>query len=381
VVASEKKGVPSTVLTGTIQNDMLKEYQAQKTWIAPPEPSLRLIVDTVKYCTERVPKWNTISISGYHIREAGSTAVQELAFTLANGMAYAQACIDAGMDVDAFAPRFSFFFNSHIDFFEEIAKFRAARRIWARKMRDKFHAKDHRSWLMRFHCQTAGCSLTSQQPYNNIVRSTTEALAAVIGGAQSLHVNSMDEVLALPTAKAAEVSLRTQQIIAHETGAPNTIDPLAGSYFVEALTNQMEEQAEEYFDKIDKLGGVLKGIEVGFFQQEIARAAFDYQIALEKRERIQVGVNEYITDEELPIDILRIDPAIEAEQASRLKALRARRDNAAVKRALDDLRDACKSDANTMYPILDAVRAYATLGEICDVFRDVYGEYQDPALF
>jgi len=382
IVAAERKGIPPEKLTGTIQNDMLKEFQAQKTWIVPPAPSLRLIVDIVEYCTQRVPRWNTISISGYHIREAGSTAVQELAFTLANGFAYVEACRERGLPVDSFAPRFSHFFNSHIDFFEEIAKFRAARRIWARTMRDKYGAQDPRSMLLRFHTQTAGCSLTAQQPYNNIIRSTSEAMAAVLGGTQSLHVNSMDEVLALPTEKAVEISLRTQQICAYEMGLANTIDPLGGSYFVETLTNQMEEQAHEYFAKIESLGGVVRGIEKGFFQQEIAQAAFAYQKRVETGERVIVGVNNFLTDEELPVEILRIPPEVELRQVEKHQAMKRARDQGRVAAMLDSLHKACRTErSNTMERVVDCVRAECTLQEICDVFRDVWGVYHDPALF
>ena len=382
IVSAEKKGVSPEVLAGTIQNDMLKEFQAQKTWIVPPEPSLRIIVDIVEYCTRHVPKWNTISISGYHIREAGSTALQELAFTLKNGFAYVEACQERGLDVDAFAPRFSHFFNSHIDFFEEIAKYRAARRIWAREMRDTYGAKNPRSMLMRFHTQTAGCSLTAQQPYNNIIRCTTEALAAVLGGTQSLHVNSMDEVMALPTEKAVEISLRTQQILAYETGVANTIDPLAGSYFVESLTNQMEEGAYEYFKKIDEMGGVVRGIEKGFFQQEIAQSAFADQERIESGKRIIVGVNDFVTEEELPIEILRIPQETEDQQVEAHRKYKSARNANEVGKALDELRATCKTPTgNTMEKVVECARADCTLQEICDVFREVWGEYHDPALF
>jgi methylmalonyl-CoA mutase N-terminal domain/subunit len=382
IATAEKQGVPAHKLRGTIQNDILKEYIAQKSWIFPPEPSMRLIVDTFEYGAKYVPLWNTISISGYHIREAGATAVQELAFTLADGFAYVEAGIARGLDVDEFAPRLSFFFNSHMDFFEEIAKFRAARRIWARYMKEKYGAKNPRSWLLRFHTQTAGCSLTAQQPENNIVRTAFEALAAVLGGTQSLHTNSMDEVLALPTEKAVTIALRTQQIIAHETGVVNTIDPLAGSYFVEALTNQMEAEAEEYFRKIEQLGGVIPAIEAGFFQQEIADAAYRYQQAVDKKERIIVGVNEYVDpDEKLDIEILYIDPKVEEEQVARLQRLRRERDNEQVERRLAALKDAARGTENLMPYILDAVRVYATLGEIIQVLKDVFGEYRERPIF
>ncbi|MGQ9532368.1 MAG: acyl-CoA mutase large subunit family protein [Desulfotomaculales bacterium] len=382
IATAEKQGVPAHKLRGTIQNDILKEYIAQKSWIFPPEPSMRLIVDTFEYGAKYVPLWNTISISGYHIREAGATAVQELAFTLADGFAYVEAGIARGLDVDEFAPRLSFFFNSHMDFFEEIAKFRAARRIWARYMKEKYGARNPRSWLLRFHTQTAGCSLTAQQPENNIVRTAFEALAAVLGGTQSLHTNSMDEVLALPTEKAVTIALRTQQIIAHETGVVNTIDPLAGSYFVEALTNQMEAEAEEYFRKIEQLGGVIPAIEAGFFQQEIADAAYRYQQAVDKKERIIVGVNEYVDpDEQLDIEILYIDPRVEEEQVARLQRLRRERDNQAVEARLAALKDAARGTENLMPYILDAVRVYATLGEIIQVLKDVFGEYRERPIF
>ncbi len=381
IVAAEKRGIPRHKLGGTIQNDILKEYIAQKEFLFPPWPSLRLVVDTIEFGSQEMPKWNTISISGYHIREAGSTAAQELAFTLADGFTYVEATIDRGLDVDSFAPRLSFFFNSHNDFFEEIGKFRAARRIWARAMREKYGAKDPRSWLLRFHTQTAGCSLTAQQPENNIVRTAIQALAAVLGGTQSLHTNSMDEALALPSAKAALVALRTQQVIAHESGVSNTIDPLAGSFFVEATTNRMEEEAEEYFRRIDALGGVVPAIEQGFFQREIAEAAFRYQMEIDEKRRIVVGVNEYAQEEPLTIPLLEIDEAGYNRQVKRLQEVRRTRDNREVKRTLAELRQAAKEDQNLMYPIIEAVRAYATLQEITDVFRDVFGEYQEPVYF
>ncbi len=381
IATAEKQGVPPHKLGGTIQNDILKEYIAQKSWIFPPEPSLRLITDIFAFAAQHVPKWNTVSISGYHIREAGSTAVQELAFTLADGFAYVEAGIAAGLDVDTFAPRLSFFFNSHMDFFEEIAKYRAARRIWARRMKEKYGAKDERSLLMRFHTQTAGCSLTAQQPENNIIRTAYEALAAVLGGTQSLHTNSMDEVLALPTEKAVRIALRTQQIIAEETGVANTIDPLAGSYFVEALTNQMEEECEKYFERIEAFGGVLPAIDAGFFQQEIADAAYRYQQEIEKKERIIVGVNEYVTDEELGIELLKIDPRIEEEQKARVRKVRETRDNIVCANRLEALRQAASGPDNLIPLILDAVRAYATEGEIIQVFRDVFGTYKEKPIF
>ncbi|MDQ0287699.1 methylmalonyl-CoA mutase N-terminal domain/subunit [Desulfofundulus luciae] len=382
IATGEKQGVRPEKLTGTIQNDILKEYIAQKSWIFPPEPSMRLITDIFAYASRHVPKWNTISISGYHIREAGSTAVQELAFTLADGFAYVEAGIKAGLNVDDFAPRLSFFFNAHIDFFEEIAKYRAARRIWARRMKEKYGAKDPRSWLLRFHTQTAGCSLTAQQPENNIVRTAYEALAAVLGGTQSLHTNSMDEVLALPTEKAVQIALRTQQILAYETGVANVIDPLAGSYYVEALTNKMEEEAEKYFEEIEKRGGVLACIEQNFFQQEIADAAYRYQRALDSKQRILVGVNEFVNpDEKLEIEILKIDPKIEQEQVARLQKLRRERDNIRVRETLEALRRACEGTENVIPYILDCVRAYATEGEIIQVMREVFGEYKEKPTF
>ncbi|MFC2048325.1 methylmalonyl-CoA mutase [Chloroflexota bacterium] len=382
LIAAEKQGVGWDKVGGTIQNDMLKEFIAQKTFMCPPEPSIRLISDTIEFGTRHVPRWNTISISGYHIREAGSTAVQELAFTLADGIAYVQDVIERKkLDVDAFAPRLSFFFNSHIDFFEEIAKFRAARRMWAKIMRDRFKAKNPRSWWMRFHGQTAGCSLAAQQPYNNVIRITTEALAAVLGGTQSLHTNSLDEVLALPSDFAVNIALRTQQILAEETGIINTIDPLAGSYFVEALTNKIEQQAWEYIEKIDKMGGMLAAIDKGFPQIEIANAAYSFQQQIDRGEKVVVGMNKYVREEEIPIETLKIDEKVEAEQIKRLKEIKRARDNRKVAQTLDSLRVACKSDQNVMPYVVEAVRAYATEQEICDVYREVFGEYRDPGFF
>ncbi|HXF48616.1 MAG TPA: methylmalonyl-CoA mutase family protein [Verrucomicrobiae bacterium] len=381
LAVAEKQGVPFTKLRGTLQNDILKEYIAQKEWIYPPRPSIRLITDMMAFCTKNVPKWNTISISGYHIREAGSTAVQELAFTLADGFAYVEAAIATGQNVDDFAPRLSFFFNAHIDFFEEIAKYRAARRIWARHMREKYKAKKEESWLLRFHTQTAGCSLTAQQPENNIVRTAYEALAGVLGGTQSLHTNSMDETWALPSEKAAFIALRTQQVLAYETGVPNVIDPLAGSYYVESLTDKMEEEAEKYFEEIERRGGVLKGIEEGYFQREIARAAYQYQQEIEKKERIIVGVNEFaLENEKIEIPILKIEPRVEREQCEAVAKVRARRDNARVRQTLDALKKAAAGTENTMPRILDCARAYATEGEICDALKEVFGEYTEPAI-
>lgn len=379
VAVGEKQGVRAEQLTGTLQNDILKEYIAQKEWIYPPEAGVKLVVDTVEYTTEHVPKYNPISISGYHIREAGSTALQELAFTIADGMTYVEACIERGLDVDAFAPRLSYFWNSHIDFFEEIAKFRASRRIWARLMREKYGATDPKSWLMRFHTQTAGVSLTAPQPENNIVRTALEALAAVLGGTQSLHTNSMDEVLALPTEKAVEIALRTQQIIAHETGVVNTIDPLGGSYFVESMTDRMEQGALDYFARIDEMGGVLAGIDQGFFQREIAEAAFRYQQQLESKEKIMVGVNDFITDAPNDLPILKIDPEVERAQIARVAELKSSRDGNRVQNALEGLEKASGRDENVMPYILEAVRAYATVGEISDAMKAVLGTYREPA--
>ena len=381
LVVAEKQGVASQKLTGTLQNDILKEYIAQKEWIYPPEPSLRLIIDMMSFCADHVPKWNTISISGYHIREAGATAAQELAFTLADGFCYVEAAIAAGMDVDTFAPRLSHFFNSHTDFFEEIAKYRAARRIWARHMREKYKAKDPRSWLMRFHTQTAGCSLTAQQPENNIVRTAFEALAGVLGGTQSLHTNSMDETLALPSEKAVKIALRTQQIIANETGVANVIDPLAGSYFVEKLTNEMEEEAEAYFDEIEKRGGVLNCIEEGYFQKEIARSAYIYQQEIEKKERIIVGVNDFVeTDEKIEIPLLIIDEKVAKDQLVSLNKIKSGRDNDRVKTTLTELKRVAEAGENHMPALIDCVKAYVTEEEITSTLREVYGEYVEPPM-
>jgi methylmalonyl-CoA mutase N-terminal domain/subunit len=380
IVAAEKRGIPMEKLGGTIQNDILKEYIAQKSWLLPPKPSMRLIVDTFEFGSKYLPRWNTISISGYHIREAGATAVQELAFTLADGFEYVKAGMERGLDVDEFAPRLSFFFNAHNDFFEEIAKYRAARRIWAREMKERFGAKNPRSWWLRFHTQTAGCSLTAQQPENNAVRTTIQALAAVLGGTQSLHTNSMDEALALPSELAARVALRTQQIIAHESGVANTVDPLAGSYFVEALTSRMEKGAYQYFDKIEKLGGVIPAIERGFFQREIAEAAYRYQQEIDTHQRTVVGINEYVSQEPLTIPILEMDPEGERRQLERLARVRRERDNVAMEERLSALRDACQGTENLMPYILDAVRACCTLGEICGVLREVFGEYREPVI-
>lgn len=379
---AESQGVPFEKLRGTLQNDILKEYIAQKEFIYNPEPSMRIIVDMIEYCKDNVPQFNPISVSGYHIREAGSTAVQELAFTLADGFAYIEACIARGMDVDSFAPRISFFFNSHLDFFEEIAKFRAARKIYAKRMRYKYGAKNPKSWTLRFHTQTAGCSLTAQQPENNIVRTAIEALAAVLGGTQSLHTNSMDETLALPSDKAVKIALRTQQIIAYEHGVINTVDPLGGSYYVEALTKKMEDQAEEYFRKIDALGGVIPAIEAGFFQKEIADAAYKYQMELDRKEKIVVGVNEFVEeDEKIEIPILKIPKEVELKQIARLRELRASRDNNKVKEKLNELIRAANDGTNLMPRILDCARNNVTLGEMCNALKEPFGVYQEQSVF
>jgi methylmalonyl-CoA mutase N-terminal domain/subunit len=378
IAAAEKQGVRPDQLRGTLQNDILKEYIAQKEYIFPPEPSMRLVVDTMEFGARAVPQWNTISISGYHIREAGSTAAQELAFTLADGLEYVRWGIARGMEVDEFAPRLSYFFNAHNDFFEEIAKYRAARRIWAHELRHTFGAKDPRSWLMRFHTQTAGVSLTAQQPENNIVRVALQALAAVLGGTQSLHTNSMDEALALPSEKAVTIALRTQQIIAAESGATNTIDPLGGSYFVEAQTNKMEAQARAYFRRIDDLGGMLPAIAKGFFQKEISDAAYQYQREIDSQARTIVGVNDFVDDSPVAIPILKMDPAGYERQAQRLAQLRQTRDAGRVGQTLDRLRVACLGTENTMPHILDCVRAYATLGEIVNVMKAAFGTYAEP---
>jgi methylmalonyl-CoA mutase N-terminal domain/subunit len=382
VCAAEQQGVPRERLRGTAQTDILKEYIAQKEWIFPPEPSMRLVVDMIEFCATELPRFHPISISGYHIREAGSNAAQELAFTLADGFAYVEAAVDRGLEVDDFAPRLSFFFNAHLDFFEEIAKYRAARRIWAREMRDRFGARSERSLLMRFHTQTAGVSLTAQQPEVNIVRTTLEALAAVLGGTQSLHTNSFDEALALPTEEAARLALRTQQVIAHEAGVVSTVDPLGGSYYVEHLTNTLEAQAYEYFDRIAELGGVIEAIKDNFFQREIAEASFRYQSEVEANRRIIVGVNRYQLDDEDPIPLLRIDPALEQEQIERLAAVRARRDSASVETRLTALKEAAAKDGVNLMPlIVDAARDYVTLGEMCDALRQVWGVWRETPVF
>jgi len=381
IVMAEKRGIRREIIGGTIQNDMLKEFIAQKTFMCPPKPSMRLITDTVEFATKEIPRWNPISISGYHIREAGSTAVQELAFTLADGIAYVEAALERGLAVDSFAPRLSFFFNSHLDFFEEIAKYRAARRMWAKIMSERFKAKDQRSMWLRFHTQTAGCSLTAQQPYNNVIRTALEALAAVLGGTQSLHTNSLDEVLALPTEEAATIALRTQQIIAEESGVANTIDPLGGSFYVERLTRDMEEEAFEYIKKIDDMGGMVAAIERNYPQLEIADAAYKYQKQIDSKEKTVVGVNKYIIEEELPVETLQIEAGLEEKQIQWTNQVKDTRDNKKVNNALEKLGESAQSDDNLMNPIIDAVKAYATEQEICDVFREVFGVYRDPGVY
>jgi methylmalonyl-CoA mutase, N-terminal domain len=382
VCVAEQQGVPRGELRGTIQTDILKEYIAQKEWIFPPEPSMRLVTDMVEFCAQELPRWHPISISGYHIREAGSNAVQELAFTLANGFAYVDAAVARGLEVDDFAPRLSFFFNAHLDFFEEIAKYRAARRIWARELRERYGAKNPRSWLMRFHTQTAGVSLTAQQPEVNIVRTALEALAAVLGGTQSLHTNSFDEALALPTENAVRLALRTQQVIAHETGVVNTIDPLGGSYYLEDLTNRLEAEAYDYFTRIEKLGGVVAAIKENFFQREIAEASFRYQAEVEARQRVIVGVNRYQLEDEPELELLRIDPALEGQQVQRVQALRERRDSGTVEQALAALKEgSLKEDVNLMPLIVEAARAYVTLGEMCDALRETWGTWRETPVF
>jgi len=381
IAVAERQGVSPKKIGGTIQNDILKEYIAQHSWIFPPDPSMRIITDILAFCAEEVPRWNTISISGYHIREAGSTAVQELAFTIADGIAYVQAGIDAGIPVDRFAPRLSYFFNAHIDFFEEIAKYRAARRMWARIMRERFRAKDPNSWKLRFHTQTAGVTLTAQQPLNNVVRVALQALMAVLGGTQSLHTNSMDETLALPTEQAVTVALRTQQILAEESGVANSIDPLGGSFLLEKLTDEMEEKAMEYIRKIDDLGGMVEAVKKGYPQREIIDAAYHYQRLLERGEKKVVGVNCYAMTEELPIPLLKIDPKIEEKQVARTREVRRKRSGKRVAVCLDRLKEASLTRENLMPVILDAVREYATLGEVCDALRETLGTYSDPAMF
>jgi methylmalonyl-CoA mutase N-terminal domain/subunit len=380
IAVAEKQGVSPKVISGTIQNDILKEYIAQKTFVFPPRPSMKLIVDTFEYGAKEVPRWNTISISGYHIREAGATAVQELAFTLRDGIEYVEWGLERGLKIDEFAPRLSYFFNSHNDFFEEIAKFRAARRIWAEVMRRRFGARNPRSWWLRFHTQTSGVSLVAQQPYNNVVRVAIQALAAVLGGTQSLHTNSLDETYALPSEDAVTIALRTQQVIAHESGAANTIDPLGGSYFVEALTREMEKEAKSYIKKIDDMGGMVKAVELGFPQKEIADSAYWYQKAVDNGEKIIVGVNAFAMDHE-PIPLLEIDETVARQQVARLRKVRKARNQAAAKGSLADLKRAARDDLNLMPFLLKSVKAYATLGEIMDALKDVYGEYQEPVTF
>ena len=381
LVVAERQGAGWATLSGTIQNDILKEFIAQKEYIFPPRPSMRLITDIFAFCAKDVPRWNTISVSGYHIREAGATALQELAFTLRDGLEYVQWGVDAGLDVDDFVPRMSFFFNAHSDFFEEIAKYRAARKIWAEAMRDRFGAKNERSWKLRFHSQTAGVSLTAQQPYNNVVRTALQALSAVLGGTNSLHTNSLDEALALPTEAAATLALRTQQIIAHESGVTQEVDPLGGSYFVEKLTHDMEQETLAYFRQIDNMGGMVSAIERGFPQQEIAESAYRFQQAFERKDKIMVGVNDFVQENEPPIEILYIDQTAEEQQLAKLERLKKTRNSDDVRRALDALRAAAASTTNVMGPILDAVRAYATVGEMCDALREVWGEYEEvPAI-
>ena len=381
VVLAEKQGVALSKISGTVQNDILKEFIAQKEWIYPPEPSMRLVVDAIQFCTDQLPRYNSISISGYHIREAGSNAVQELAFTVRDGIEYVEACLRDGMEVDDFAARLSFFFNSHNDFFEEVAKFRAARRLWARVMRDRFGAKKERSYVCRFHTQTAGCSLTAQQPQNNVIRTTLQALAAILGGSNSLHTNAMDEALALPTKDAVRLALRTQQILAYESGVPNTVDPLGGSYFVETLTDEIEAKALEYIDKIDSMGGMIAAIKKGFPQREIQETSYQYQKAVENKEKIIVGVNDLVTHEEFPLQLLQIGPEVQEHQTKRLQKLRKRRDNRAAKKALKELKRAARSDKNVMPFLVEAVREYATLGEMCDTLKEVFGTYQEAGIY
>ena len=379
LAVADKQGVPWSKVGGTIQNDMLKEYIAQKEWICPPEPAVRIVTDMIEFCANQVPRWHPVSISGYHIREAGSTAVQELAFTLADGIGYVQAAVDRGLDVDDFAPRLSFFFNLHNDFFEEIAKLRAARRMWAKLMQERFGAKNPRSWLLRTHAQTAGASLTAQQPFNNVVRVTLQALAGVLGGVQSLHTNSMDETLALPTEQSVMVALRTQQVIAEESGVANIVDPLGGSWVVEALTDRMEKEAFAYIQRIDELGGIIRAIELGYPQKEIADAAYRYQQQLDAKEKVIVGVNKYVMPEERPIDILKIDPAIEQRQVERVRKIKRERNQAEARAKLGCVQAAARNGENLMPPLIEAVKAYCTLGELADVYRDVFGVYRDPA--
>ena len=381
VVLAEKQGVALSKISGTVQNDILKEFIAQKEWIYPPEPSMRLVVDSIQFCTDQLPRYNSISISGYHIREAGSNAVQELAFTVRDGIEYVEACLRDGMEVDDFAARLSFFFNSHNDFFEEVAKFRAARRLWARVMRDRFGARKERSYTCRFHTQTAGCSLTAQQPQNNVIRTTLQALAAILGGTNSLHTNALDEALALPTKDAARLALRTQQILAYESGVPNTVDPLGGSYFVETLTDEMEAKAREYIDKIDSMGGMIAAIRKGFPQREIQETSYQYQKAVENNEEIVVGVNDLVTQEDFPLQLLQIGSEVQEHQTKSLQKLRKKRNNRAVNNALKNLEGAARSDKNLMPFLVEAVREYATLGEMCDALKEVFGTYQEAGIY
>jgi methylmalonyl-CoA mutase N-terminal domain/subunit len=381
VAVAEKQGVPQAQLGGTVQNDILKEYIARGMYIYPPKPSMRLVTDIFEYCAKNMPRWNTISISGYHIREAGATAAQEVAFTLADGIAYIDAALSRGLNIDQFASRLSFFFDATNNLFEEIAKFRAARRLWAKIMRDRFKAKDPNAWMLRFHTQTSGVALTAQQPHNNIIRVTMQVLAAALGGTQSLHTNSFDEAYALPSAEAVRIALRTQQIIAHESDATDTVDPIAGSYYVETLTNEIEQQATDYIEKIDDIGGAVIATEKGYMQREIVESAYRHQREVETRKRIIVGVNEFIVDEEAPIKTLRVNPMVEKKQIERLNALKRTRDEQKVKMVIEELRNAAENEENLMPSVLKAVKAYATLGEICDTLRDVYGEYKAPSIF
>ena len=381
VAVAEKQGVPQVQLGGTVQNDVLKEYIARGMYIYPPKPSMKLVTDIFEYCAKNMPRWNTISISGYHIREAGATAVQEVAFTLANGIAYVDAALKRGLNLDQFASRLSFFFDATNNLFEEIAKFRAARRLWARVMRERFKAKDPNAWMLRFHTQTSGVALTAQQPHNNIIRVTMQALAAALGGTQSLHTNSFDEAYALPSSEAVRMALRTQQVIAYESGITDTIDPVAGSYYVEALTNEIEQRAMEYIEKIDNMGGAVVATEKGYMQREIVESAYKYQREVETKERVIVGVNDFTVEEEVPIQILRVDPEVEKKQVERLGILKNNRDNQKVKAVLNELRNAAEKDENLVPQILNAVKTYATLGEICDALREIYGEYKAPSIF
>jgi methylmalonyl-CoA mutase, N-terminal domain len=381
IAVAEQQGIPPENLRGTIQNDILKEYSSRGTYIFPPKPSMRIITDIFSYCAEKVPQWNTISISGYHIREAGSTAVQEVAFTLANGIAYVEAALKAGMDVDSFGPRLSFFFNAHLDFLEEIAKYRAARRLWAKIMKERFKAKDPRSMMIRFHTQTAGCTLTAQQPVNNVVRVAFQAMAAVLGGTQSLHTNSMDEAFCLPSEEAVQIALRTQQLIAHETGVCDTVDPLGGSYYLETLTGRIMDKAEAYIRKIDEMGGAVSAVERGFIQREIQESAYTYQREIEKKERVVVGVNRFQVQEGKPRNLLRVDPSVGLSQIEKIRDVKSKRDPERVSQNLRSLREAAQGTPNLMVPILDAVKSYVTLGEICDVLREVFGEYKQVNTF